>query len=60
MGEHSKPEVGRVVSALRWVVANKGKIAAALLVVLPLVARYVPNFPTDEAVSVVRLFLGAA
>jgi hypothetical protein len=59
MGEHSAPTPGKFVTAVRWLLANKGKVASALIVAVPFVSRYVPGFPTDEVVSVLRLFLGA-
>lgn len=62
MGEHNAPDSGVTAKATdlaRWVWRNRRKVAAAALVALPVVARYVPNFPADEAVSVLRSLLGA-
>ncbi len=69
MGEHEKPEAGWVTGAkalaaktwgaVRWFAANRGKILGVAVVALPLVARYVPSFPADAVLSVVRAFLGA-
>lgn len=62
MGEHSAPEPAwlvRVIALVQWVVANKGKILTTVIAVMPLVSRYVPWFPSEEVLSVVRLFLGA-
>jgi hypothetical protein len=60
MGEHSKPREGRIRSALTWGYANRRRIALVGLLALPLVARYVPEFPTEEAVRLLRLLLGSA
>ena len=62
MGEHNKPESvwrTRLVRAARWVITNRRKIYAAAVVALPLVSRYVPGFPSDEILGVLRAFLGA-
>lgn len=61
MGEHSKPETGwrtRAVQAIRWLVDNRRKILAAAAVALPLVSRYVPGFPSEEILTVMRAVLG--
>ena len=61
MGEHSAPDngvIGKARDVARWVWQNRRKVAAAALVALPVVARYVPGFPADEAVSLLRTFLG--
>ncbi|MGW6920858.1 hypothetical protein ACWGA9_06175 [Streptomyces sp. NPDC054950] len=58
MGEHSAPE-SSWASRLAWLVENRKKIVAGLVVILPLASRYVPGFPTDEVLSVLRVFLGA-
>lgn len=60
MGEHSKPREGRIRSALTWALTNRRRIALAALLALPLVARYVPEFPTEEAVRLLKLVLGSA
>ena len=59
MGEHSKAEPVWWSRAVRWVVANRRKIYAAAVVAIPLVSRYVPGFPADEILGVLRAFLGA-
>ena len=62
MGEHGKSEPvwrTRLVGAVRWVVENRRKIYAAAVVAIPLVSRYVPGFPSDEILGVLRAFLGA-
>lgn len=69
MGEHSAAEASWSVRAkalaeklwagVKWFAANRGKILGAAVIVLPLVSRYVPSFPADEILSVVRAFLGA-
>jgi len=41
------------------VITNRRKIYAAAVVALPLVSRYVPGFPSDEILGVLRAFLGA-
>jgi hypothetical protein len=58
MGEHSAPE-SQWAAALGWAVRNRRKIAAALVVALPLLARLVPGFPADDVLSVLRTYLGA-
>lgn len=62
MGEHSAADSGtvsKVRDAAGWVWRNRRKLAAAAIVALPFVARFVPGFPADEAVRVLRGFLGA-
>lgn len=62
MGEHSAPDNGvatKLKTLAGWVWTNRRKVAAAALVVLPLAARYIPGFPAEEAVSVLRSLLGA-
>lgn len=59
MGEHGKSEPVWWSRAARWVVENRRKIYAAAVVAIPLVARYVPGFPSDEILGVLRVFLGA-
>jgi hypothetical protein len=58
MGEHSAPE-NKWAVALGWALRNRRKIAAALVVALPLLARLVPGFPADDVLSVLRTYLGA-
>ena len=62
MGEHSTPDTGvmtKVGDVARWVWRNRRKVAAAALVALPFVARYLPDFPSEQAVDILRAFLGA-
>jgi hypothetical protein len=62
MGDHSKTEasaLSRVADGARWLIKNKAKVASALIVALPFVSRYVPGFPSEEALSILRVFLGA-
>ena len=69
MGEHSAAEAGWKVKAkrlaertwagIRWFAANRGKILGVAVVALPLISRYVPSFPADAVLDVVRAFLGA-
>lgn len=59
MGEHSAPRDGRLTRAARWVRTNRRSLALAALVALPIVSRYVPDFPADEALALLRGFLGA-
>lgn len=57
MGEHSAPTNKlRGWAAYAW--AHRRKIASALIVALPLASRYVPDFPSDAVLSVLRAFLG--
>ncbi|MCX4572297.1 hypothetical protein OHB41_03670 [Streptomyces sp. NBC_01571] len=62
MGEHNAPDSGVTAKAMdvaRWVWRNRRKVAAVALVAVPVVARCLPGFPAEEAVSVLRAFLGA-
>lgn len=62
MRDHSAPDGGamaKVRDVARWVWRNRRKVAAAAIIAIPLAARYVPGFPADDAVSVLRAFLGA-
>lgn len=47
----------RTAGATAW--RNRRKILLAAAVTVPIMARYVPGFPADEALSVVRILLGA-
>lgn len=62
LGEHSKPVEGRwkryALAGLGWLVRNRKKVAGALVVLLPLVSRWVPDFPSDEILAAFRAFLG--
>lgn len=44
-----------VPSWAAWVIAHRRKLYAVSVVAIPLVARYVPGFPTDEVLSVIRV-----
>lgn len=62
MGEHSASSTGlkaraRAIADKLW--THRRKITSALIVALPFASRYVPGFPTDEALAVLRAFLGA-
>lgn len=46
-------------TALTWVVTHRRKVLAAAIVAIPLLSRYVPGFPADDVLSVLRAFLGA-
>lgn len=65
MGEHSKARGAydatfmAVYTAVLWVAANRRKVYAALLVGIPLVSRYWPDFPAEALLDAARLFLGA-
>lgn len=59
MGEHSKDQVGHLARAWQWVSEHKRAILGALALALPLASRYVPGFPADEVLAVLRSFLGA-
>ncbi|MEU0245164.1 hypothetical protein ABZ192_12665 [Streptomyces sp. NPDC006235] len=58
MGEHSAPE-NKWAAALGWALRNRRKIAAALVVALPLLARLVPGFPDDVLLDALKAYLGA-
>jgi hypothetical protein len=61
MGEHNAPDPGWAVKAkavAAWLRSNRGKVLSVLVVALPLVSRFVPDFPSDALLSVVRAFLG--
>jgi len=60
MGDHSKPRASRIRSALTWGYANRRKLALVAILALPLVSRHVPGFPADEALALLRSFLGSA
>lgn len=69
MGEHSATGTGwrerakalaaKTWAGIRWFAANRGKILGVAVVALPLISRYVPSFPADAVLDVVRAFLGA-
>ncbi|MFJ9318812.1 hypothetical protein [Streptomyces globisporus] len=62
MGEHSAPDDGwkaNLGRAVLWLVANRRKVYAGLVVALPLLARYIPDFPSDALLDAARVFLGA-
>ncbi|MFF7408692.1 hypothetical protein [Streptomyces lydicus] len=59
LGTHSMPAAGKMRTALAWLTKHRRKVYAVVVVLLPLVARYVPGFPADEILSVVRGILGA-
>jgi hypothetical protein len=62
MDENTAPANGlkaKAVELARWVWRNRRRVAAAAIVAVPIAARYLPGFPTDEAVAVLRSFLGA-
>ncbi len=58
MGEHSAPSPNKFMTAVGWAMEHKAKILSVAVVVLPLVSRYVPDFPSDAILSAVRVFLG--
>jgi hypothetical protein len=58
MGEHSAP-ANQWASLAISVWTQRRKIASALIVALPFAARFVPDFPSDAILSVLRAFLGA-
>jgi hypothetical protein len=62
MGDHSAengPLKQMALDAGAYAWRNRRRIAAGVLVALPLLSRYFPGFPVDDVVKVVRLFLGA-
>jgi len=62
MGEHSAPDggwQGKLGRAALWLVANRRKVYAGLVVAVPLLARYIPGFPADALMEAARVFLGA-
>jgi len=59
VGEHSKAEPVWWSRAARWAVENRRAIYAVVVAAIPLVSRYVPGFPSDEILGVLRVFLGA-
>jgi hypothetical protein len=58
MGTHSV-ESSKLREAWYWSVAHRRKILSGVVVALPLVARFVPDFPSDEILTVLRGLLGA-
>lgn len=65
MGEHSAPESSwvrvarKALTAGKWVATHRRKLYAVAVVVIPLASRYVPDFPSDAFLDVLRAFLGA-
>jgi hypothetical protein len=59
MGDHSTESSSVLREALYWAVANRRKILSVAIVALPIVSRFVPGFPSDEILAVLRGFLGA-
>lgn len=59
MGKHSTPRAQRVRAALVWARTHKAQIIAVVVVVVGLVSRLWPSFPSAEILSAVRLVLGA-
>lgn len=60
MGEHSANKRSLALRALDWVRAHKRLTLTVSAVALPVVARYVPGFPSSEVLSALRLVLGVA
>jgi hypothetical protein len=58
MGNHSA-DSSKLREAYYFVVAHRRKILSGAVVALPIVARFVPDFPSDEILAVLRGFLGA-
>jgi hypothetical protein len=58
MGTHTA-DSSKLREAWYWAVAHRRKILSGAVVALPVVARFVPDFPSDEILSVLRGFLGA-
>lgn len=59
MGDHSIETSSTVRDAFVWLLANRRKVVSVAIVALPIVSRFVPGFPSDEILSVLRGFLGA-
>lgn len=59
MGDHSALPESTLARAKAWAWAHRRKIAMGAIVAMPLVSRVVPDFPANEAVSFLRMFLGA-
>jgi len=59
MGDHSALPESALARAKAWAWAHRRKIAMGAIVAMPLVSRVVPDFPANEAVSFLRMFLGA-
>lgn len=74
MADHEAPRLG-VLSRLKasarygflakvkndavWAVAHRRKVAAAIVVALPLISRALPSFPADDVLSFLRMYFGA-
>lgn len=58
MGTHSA-DSSKFREALYWLVAHRRKVAAAVVVALPFVARFVPGFPDDVIADALRAYLGS-
>jgi hypothetical protein len=62
MGEHSAPRASlsdRIRRAATWVRANRRTLALAAILAVPVVSRYVPDFPVDAVLTALRGYLGA-
>jgi hypothetical protein len=59
MGTHSAENPSKVREAFYWAVAHRRKIASAVIVALPLVARFAPDFPTAEVKGFLEMYFGA-
>jgi hypothetical protein len=62
MGDHSAPDGGwsdKLSRGVTWFVANRRKLYAAAVVLIPLAARYIPDFPSDALLDALKVFLGA-
>jgi hypothetical protein len=59
MGDHSAGSEPAWYRAGVWTINNRRKLIAGAIVALPLLSRYVPDFPSDAIMTVLRGFLGA-
>ncbi|MFF8473873.1 hypothetical protein [Streptomyces sp. NPDC015414] len=48
----------KVRAVAGWVWQNRRKVAAVLVLAVPLATRFVPDFPADEVLALLRAYLG--
>jgi hypothetical protein len=74
MADHEAPRLGilsrlkasarygflaKVKNGVAWAVTHRRKVAAAVVVALPLVSRALPDFPSAEVLTFIRAYFGA-
>lgn len=59
MGDHSADQPSKLREAFYWAVAHRRKLVSVAIIALPIVSRFVPDFPASQVVDYLRVFLGA-